>query len=306
MKKSLAAKTLGLKPIYDEVEGGKEAFRPKSAPGIFLSATQKAQAAEAKLEKYKDSLPVRPIDPNLVDFSVFANRIESSFKSKDFESLKADIKITGANIQPIKVRAKEGGRFEVIFGHRRALACKELGIQVYAIIVENMTDEQLWLEMQEENESRVDLTAYEQAKHYQKAIEAGVYKDWSAIADKLNKSRQALNRYSALASLPDGILGVFKSPSEVSLEAGQAISAAIKKNESAVLDAVFAVTGKNLPRATIIAKLSLKEELSTAVDKISIGTIKDTATGYQVNITKKIGPEKLALLREFLVNLDTD
>ena len=66
MKKSLAAKTLGLKPIYDEVEGGKEAFRPKSAPGIFLSATQKAQAAEAKLEKYKDSLPVRPIDPNLV------------------------------------------------------------------------------------------------------------------------------------------------------------------------------------------------------------------------------------------------
>jgi len=73
-------------------------------------------------------------------------------------------------LQPVLIRP-DGERYEVVFGHRRYLACKRLGLEKISAIVRKMTDEDAAIARATENLNREDLTPIEEAATYKDLIE---------------------------------------------------------------------------------------------------------------------------------------
>ena len=84
---------------------------------------------------------VKLLDPHVVAASCWANFDTSA---PDLKRLKVSIEHAGGNVSPIKVRPApaQEGRFEIVFGHARHRACRELGLLV-AAVVDEMSDHQL-------------------------------------------------------------------------------------------------------------------------------------------------------------------
>ena len=161
-----------------------ELAKPKTAPGAMMAFANdqrsdllrqndelRARAAqvdelEGRLSEVRDelrswdgALPARLIDTADIARSEFANRHASAFEGKLFEDFKREIQEAGRNSQPIKVRAianpGDGPHYELVFGHRRYEACRQIGLPVWAV-VENLDDRALIEEMDRENRGRAD------------------------------------------------------------------------------------------------------------------------------------------------------
>lgn len=170
-------------------------------------------------------LPTRLLDPRLVRPSEWANRHPTSFSSKEYRQLKEEIRSAGGNVQPIKVRplvasALRGAThgcaedFEIVFGHRRHQACLELGVRVLAVI-EELSDPELFMQMDRENRQRENLSPWEQGAMYARALDAGLFPSMRKLAQAVGCNPATVSRAVALARLPEAIVGLFDSPTEI-------------------------------------------------------------------------------------------
>lgn len=102
------------------------------------------------------------LDAGLIDPSPFPDRLADD-NDADFAAFKATFEAEGQKI-PIQVRPHPDhiGRYQVIYGHRRLKAAKELGLPVRALVVE-MSDRDLVVSQGIENAARQDLTWIERA-----------------------------------------------------------------------------------------------------------------------------------------------
>ena len=176
--------------------------RRKTAPGLMMAhaadqrsellrenETLKAHVAELadvatrvtelqdELKAWDGAKATRLLDPKVVTWSPWANRDPANFSGAEFVELKNEIASAGGNVQPIKVRAlTPGGEFsyEIVFGHRRHRACLELGLPVLSV-VDNLGEVELFVQMDRENRSRKNLSAWEQGMMYQRALEKGLF-----------------------------------------------------------------------------------------------------------------------------------
>ena len=82
------------------------------------------QSIEAKIPKH-----IVEIDPMLVDPSPYQPR--SVIEEEGIRDLATAIKAQG-QLEPVIVRIKEDGRYEVLSGHRRTLACRQVGVLLQA------------------------------------------------------------------------------------------------------------------------------------------------------------------------------
>ena len=81
------------------------------------------------------------------------------------EELKESIQENGL-LQPIIVRSFSAGTYEIISGHRRVEACKELRIQTVPAIVREMTKDEAVIAMVDSNLQREHLLPSEKAFAY--------------------------------------------------------------------------------------------------------------------------------------------
>ena len=96
------------------------------------------------------------------------------FKKRDGienEELKESVKESGL-LEPIIVRSFSAGTFEIISGHRRVEACKELGIQTVPAIVRDMTKDEAVIAMVDSNLQREQITPSEKAYAYKMEYDA--------------------------------------------------------------------------------------------------------------------------------------
>lgn len=102
------------------------------------------------------------LDASLIDPSPFPDRLADD-NDADFAAFKATFEAEGQKI-PIQVRPhpERTGRYQVIYGHRRLKAAKDLGLPVRALVVE-MSDRDLVVSQGIENAARQDLTWIERA-----------------------------------------------------------------------------------------------------------------------------------------------
>ncbi len=174
--------------------------------------------ARAELAQWDGAKGVRLLAVEDVTTSRFANRHADSFSSKDFEGLVAEIASAGGNVQPVKVRplavAREGARYELVYGHRRLQACRRLGLPVLAM-VDNIDDRALFAEMERENRGRQNLAPWEQGLMYRRALDEGLFASMRQMAELLGANVSAVSRALALASLPEHVVLAFRSPLEL-------------------------------------------------------------------------------------------
>jgi ParB/RepB/Spo0J family partition protein len=103
-------------------------------------------------------------------------------------------------LQPILV-AVDGDRFELVFGHRRFLACKQLELSKIRSIVREMTAEEIGLARATENINRADLTPIEEANTYNNLITVyGLAIE--GVALKMGKTAATIKRRLDLLKMP--------------------------------------------------------------------------------------------------------
>ncbi|WFU92110.1 plasmid partitioning protein RepB (plasmid) [Rhizobium sp. CC1099] len=116
---------------------------------------------------------VRELDPSLIDPSPYPDRLPDD-DGASFEAFKRSIETEGQKV-PIQVRKhpSSAGRYQIVYGHRRWLAAKQLGKPVRTIEVE-ISDLDLVLAQGIENASRQDLTWIERALFASRMDVAGI------------------------------------------------------------------------------------------------------------------------------------
>ena len=124
---------------------------------------------------------------------------------------------TNGTLVPIIVRSSSAGKYEIISGHRRVEACKELGIDTIPAIVKELTNEEAIITMVDANLQRENLLPSEKAFAYKMKVEAMKRKAGrplknssqvatnidtaTEIGQQLGESRDQVYRYIRLTNL---------------------------------------------------------------------------------------------------------
>ena len=121
------------------------------------------------------------------------------FAPGELAELAASIKESGI-LQPIMVRRKGDGIFELIAGERRWRASKEAGLDTIQAVVRNCSDQESLLIALVENIQREDLNPMETARAYSRMMnEFGLTQD--AIAHKVGCDRSSVANAVRLTNL---------------------------------------------------------------------------------------------------------
>ncbi len=121
------------------------------------------------------------------------------FAPGELAELAASIKESGV-LQPIMVRRKGDGIFELISGERRWRASKEAGLETIQAVIRNCSDQEALLIALVENLQREDLNPMETARAYSRMMhEFGLTQD--AIAHKVGCDRSSVSNIVRLTSL---------------------------------------------------------------------------------------------------------
>lgn len=103
-------------------------------------------------------------------------------------------------LQPVLIRP-DSERYEVVFGHRRYLACKRVGLDKISAIVRKMTDKDAAIARATENLNREDLTPIEEAATYRDLIDVyGMSVD--QVARKIGITPGTVKRRLDLLKMP--------------------------------------------------------------------------------------------------------
>jgi ParB family chromosome partitioning protein len=113
------------------------------------------------------------IDSKLIDPSPFPDRLPED-SDAEFNAFKKLIEEEGQKV-PIQVRSNPDahGRYQIVYGHRRWRACRDLGLAVRAILIE-LSDRELVVAQGLENSARKDLSWIEKALFAWRMDEAGI------------------------------------------------------------------------------------------------------------------------------------
>ena len=106
-------------------------------------------------------------------------------------------------LQAITVRPTDD-RYEVVFGHRRYLACHILKAKTIRALIKPMTDQEAAVSRATENLARVDLTPIEEAATYRDLIDSyGISVD--QVANRVGKSAHVVMRRMDLLKMPPAL-----------------------------------------------------------------------------------------------------
>lgn len=172
---------------------------------FFKTEEQRNEEKKEKIEK---------LDISLLD--EFPNHPFKVIENEDLYKLVESIKKNNM-LEPILVRPKENGRYEIISGHRRKKANEILGNKEISCIVRNMTDEEAIIFMVDSNLHREVILPSEKAFAYKMKYNAlknqGIRTDLtsSPVATKFDsatvigkengESRDTVYRYIRLTEL---------------------------------------------------------------------------------------------------------
>jgi ParB family transcriptional regulator, chromosome partitioning protein len=216
------------------------------------------------------------VDPAICRIWPGHNRDYEALDETVCADLIASLRAQGRQEVPAIVRRVTGDpvyRFEVICGARRHWSVSWLRAHDYPefkFIVEprELADEEAFRLADLENRSRKDLSDYERAVDYARAVERYYAGNQQRMADRLEVSKSWLSRYLELARLPPEILVCFGSPHVIGISHAAALAPLLThpQNRRRLLTEAVAVEeeqrrlrdagGRPLPPASVVSRLS--------------------------------------------------
>jgi ParB family chromosome partitioning protein len=148
------------------------------------------------------SMPELPEVQHLRINAIVPNRYQprQTFSPQELAELTASLKQNGL-LQPILVRRKGDGIYELISGERRWRAAKEAGLETIQSVIRNCGDEESVVLALIENIQRADLNPMEMAKTYHRMMnEFGLTQD--TIAQRVDCERSSVANIVRLINLP--------------------------------------------------------------------------------------------------------
>jgi ParB family transcriptional regulator, chromosome partitioning protein len=157
------------------------------------------------------SMPELPEVQHLRVDAIVPNRYQprQTFSPQELEELTASLKQSGL-LQPILVRRKGDGIYELISGERRWRAAKEAGLETIQSVIRNCGDEESIVLALVENLQRADLNPMEMARAYHRMMnEFGLTQD--IIARRVGCERSSIGNIIRLIQLPSEIQQLIES-----------------------------------------------------------------------------------------------
>lgn len=125
-------------------------------------------------------------------------------------------KVTGKQEFPGIVRLIDGAgdvKYEIICGARRFWTSQYLGWK-YFIEIRDLSDEEAFRLADIENRAREDISDYERALDYKKAL-GHYYQNQVQMANRLEVTTSWLSRYLDMADLPEEIVGAYRDITDI-------------------------------------------------------------------------------------------
>ena len=228
-----------------------------------------------------------------VDISLLDSFTKHPFKvleNDELRKLEDSINENGI-LEPIIVRPKNNGRYEIISGHRRTKASELIGLKKIPCIIKNMTDEEATIFMVDSNMHREQLLPSEKAFAYKMKYEAikhqGKRNDLTLchdgtrlrsdqiLANESNDSARMIQRYIRLTELIPELLTfvdnhVLDKEPAIALLPAVEISYLKKDEQLMLLDSIqFSEATPSHAQSIRMRKLSESNKLdSDAIDMI--------------------------------------
>ena len=162
--------------------------------------------------------------------AIVPNRYQprQAFPLQGLEELSASLKQSGL-LQPILVRRKGDGIYELISGERRWRAAKEAGLETIQSVIRNCGDEESVILALVENLQRADLNPMEMARAYHRMMnEFGLTQD--IIAQRVGCERSSIANVVRLINLPSEIQQLIET-NQLSIGHAKVILGLPSKNE---------------------------------------------------------------------------
>jgi ParB family chromosome partitioning protein len=164
----------------------------KGLDALLPSTTTNQTAASVDIQR----LRIADIVPNRY-------QPRQNFSPTELAELTASIKESGV-LQPIVVRRKGDGIFELVSGERRWRASREAGLETIQAVIRNCSDQEALLLALVENLQREDLNPMEIARAYWRMMnEFGLTQD--GIAQKVGCDRSSVANLVRLINLPPDV-----------------------------------------------------------------------------------------------------
>lgn len=147
------------------------------------------------------TLAIGEIEPN-------QEQPRKAFSPEALSQLAESIKEHGV-LQPLVVRPRPNGRYQIVAGERRWRASRIAGLTELPVIIRELTDEQAFEIALVENLVRADLNPIEEAMGYRTLIEIFSMTQ-ERIAQRVGRSRSAVANALRLLSLPKEVLAMLE------------------------------------------------------------------------------------------------
>ena len=188
----MAKQQRGLGKGIGALLGGENDFAPFRQPVGYVHKEVVGQRPS------QDTADILRIPVDMIEPNPYQPRM--SFDQEALDELADSIRTLGL-IQPITVRRKEEGRYQIISGERRFRACRLAGMDMVPAYIRDTNDQGI-LEMAiVENIQRENLDPIEVAMSYQRLIEeCNLTQEQMAV--RVGKKRASVTNYLRLLKLP--------------------------------------------------------------------------------------------------------
>ncbi|MEP6826768.1 MAG: ParB/RepB/Spo0J family partition protein [Aestuariivirga sp.] len=129
------------------------------------------------------------------------NNPRKHFNEDELNSLAASLKEKGL-LQPLVVRPKADGKFEIVAGERRWRASQKAGLHELPVLIRELDDKETLEIALIENVQRADLNPLEEAKAYRQLVDQYGHTQ-QQLADAIGKSRSHVANTMRLLNLPE-------------------------------------------------------------------------------------------------------
>ncbi len=180
------------------------------------------------------SIPITEIRPN-------PYQPRRDFKPEELTDLESSIRASGL-LQPVTVRPRADGGFELVAGERRFRATSRLGWIEIPAIVKTLDDREMLTLALIENLQRADLNPLDEALGFQRLIDEFSLTQ-QQVADAVGKDRSTVANLLRILQLPDGIKRLLRD-GQISLGHARALLA--MPNERLMLDTARQVVERGL------------------------------------------------------------